>query len=192
MPIVFFMFWGLVAVFFAGGLAISGFGWVWALKRRLRVLQWISALVFCGLSTVVVTGTAMYAISKWRGSQPRYVFEDAFHQKPPPNVTLLHGRSGGFIDSAAITIAFRTDRATFDRLRPTSLSPVSPEQYRSFGQHRPPWWREPGPGTEIWMADAPQPNNPTPRAETRGFATEWTFMTWDADGLGQFEWVGID
>lgn len=192
MPFFFFMFWGFVAAFFVSGLAVSGFGWIWALKRKVRVLQWVSALVFCGLSAAVVTGVALFVISMWRGSQPSYVFEDAFHQKPPANVTVLHGRSSGFIDSAGITVAFRADRATFDPLRPPGLSPVSPEQYRSFGLHRPPWWREPGPGTEIWMADAPQTDGQVPRTETRGFATEWTFMTWDADGLGQFDWSGVD
>jgi len=126
MPFFFFMFWGFVAAFFVSGLAVSGFGWIWALKRKVRVLQWVSALVFCGLSAAVVTGVALFVISMWRGSQPSYVFEDAFHQKPPANVTVLHGRSSGFIDSAGITVAFRADRATFDRLRPQVSRPYRP------------------------------------------------------------------
>jgi hypothetical protein len=192
MPFFFFIFWGMIAAFFISGLAVSGFAWIWALKRKVPVLQWAAGLVFCGLCLVVLSGGVTFAVSLWRGSQPRYVFEEAFHQKPPAGVTVLHGRSSGFIDSAAISVAFRTDRATFDRLRPASLSPITLERYRNFSSQRPAWWREPGPDTAIWLSDVRQVDGTVPRSETHGFATEWTFMTWDADGLGQFDWSGID
>jgi hypothetical protein len=192
MPFFFFIFWGLIAALFVSGLAVSGFAWIWALKRKVPVLQWAAALVFCTLCLTVLSGLTMFAVGQWRGSQPAYVFQEAFHQKPPAGVALLHGKSGGFLDSAGITVAFRTDHETFDRLRPTGLARVPLERYRSFSSQRAPWWREPGEATEIWLSDIRQADGSVPRTETRGFATEWTFMTWDADGLVQFDWSGID
>ena len=123
---------------------------------------------------------------------PRFVFEDTFHERPPPGTVVLHGDSSGFADSAGTVLAFRTDRATFDHLRPANLEAVPREKHDSFPNPKPRWWSEPGSSTEIWMKEPGRWDNSGNAAKDQRFASEWTIMTWDPDGLVQYCWEGID
>jgi hypothetical protein len=187
-PIFFFLFWLMVVGFLASGLLISALGWLFARKRKVPVLMWVCGMVFVGFSAATITGVTIWGVAMWRSSQPDLVFANVFHEKPPAGTTMMHGHSGGFADSAGVSLAFRTDRATFDRLRPAGLERVTLERYRSFLTTRPSWWRQPDEKTEIWLLD----DASDATRSQRQFMTEWTFMTWDPDGLVQYDWTGID
>lgn len=187
-PIFFFLFWLAVIGFLASGLLISALGWLFAMKRKVPVLKWVCGLAFAGFSLVTVTGVTMWGIGMWRASQPDLVFEKVFREKPPTGTTMVHGNLSGFADSAGASLAFRTDRATFDRLRPATLERISRDQYAHFIAGRPSWWREPDTNTEIWLFD----DNSDATRSGRNFMSEWTLMTWDPDRLVQYDWTGID
>jgi hypothetical protein len=187
-PMFFMLFWGLVIAFLGSGLLVSGLGWWLGRKRKAPVLTWVCGVFFCGFSAVVLTWTVLAGVSEWRSSQPDLVFADVFHEKPPQGVALLHGESGSFIDSAGVSLAFRADRATFDRLRPDGLERETLDRYRHFLRTRPTWWREPTETTEIWISDL----SPIEGRQGPNYSSETTFMTWDTDGLVQYDWEGMN
>lgn len=66
------------------------------------------------------------------------------------------------------------------------------EEYRRHNIYKPKWWRNPGPETEIWIKDRTYSTTDGHKPPEQNFGSELTIMTWDADGLAQFYWSGID
>lgn len=192
MPIIAFLLWALVIAFVGGGWVCSGVLTLFGFRRKWRVMKWVYASVFAGFSLVALAGVGLAVHGLIRSSVPRYVFEETFGEPVPAGTTVLHGSAGGFADSAGRTLAFKTDRATFDRLRPQTLERASLERYRLHSNDKPGWWREPRETTEIWMHEAKSYENQGRMEAGQIFAAEWTVMTWDTDGLAQYSWLGID
>ncbi len=163
------------------------------LRKRKGASKWIVGAIFGGLSLINALFLWSLGYSFVRSSVPRYVFEDTFHEKPASGTTVIRGDSSGFVDSAGKVLAFRTDRATFDRIRPADLDHVANDSkaYRFHAHSLPGWWRDPGHDTEIWMDEFDGTMAPSPTKGQR-YYSECTIMTWNPDGLVQYYWEGID
>lgn len=192
MPIVFFLFWGTVLLFLGGGWVISGAAFLIARSRTWKAGKWIAGLSFAGFTTIIALGITVTAYGWYRSSNPKLVFEDTFLRPVPAGTTVLHGSGGAFIDSAGVDLAFYTDKATFDALRPPKLDRVNPDEYAMFHERTPKWWRKPSAATEIWMRDASPVSGSFIKDNDQTFMSELTIMTWDGDGLVQYYWEGID
>lgn len=90
---------------------------VMARRRKWRVRKWIFGASLIGFSLLIAWGIFVTGYEWYRWSSPAWVFEATFHQMPPSEVVLLHGRYSHFVDSAGIDLAFRSRRETFDGLR---------------------------------------------------------------------------
>jgi hypothetical protein len=166
--------------------------WIVARRKKWPVLIWICGCLFAAFSLVAVGGIAAGAHGLYRSSSPRLVFEDTFRRLPPPGTKVLHGNSGGFADSAGIDLSFQTDRAVFDALRPKTMEPGTIEEYRRLNIYKKKWWRNPTAATEIWILDRTYSATDGRPPSGQTFGSELTIMTWDADGLVQYHWSGID
>jgi hypothetical protein len=120
-------------------------------------------------------------------------FQYVFHQPLPPNVTVERVISEYDHLSAKIALAFRIDRATFERLRPANLEPVP---FDSFGlglkistKKEVNWWRPATAKTEIWGRNT-RDGKKYVRTKDDHFDTEQIVLTWDEDGLVQYFWFG--
>ncbi|MBC8011401.1 MAG: hypothetical protein H7067_15060 [Burkholderiales bacterium] len=192
MPIFNFIFWGLVVAFLGGGLVVSGTITAIAKRRKRPALKWIFGTAFVIFAAIAGTLISVIGYGLYRSSTPTLVFEDTFHEKPPFGTKVLHGSGTGFADSAGVEVSFLTDRATFDRLRPAKLEATSLETYNSyFSSFNRSKFREPTSKTEIWWFNS-SPFTYQRMPEGQNFSSEVTFMTWDADGLVQYMWSGID
>jgi len=180
MPCVFFLFWGGILAFFGGGLLASDSGWAAGLRRKSRAATWLFGTVFASFAATILVGLISWGYGIWLSEQPAYVFEQAFHENPGANIQLLHAHASSFIDSAGITLSFQTDRGTFDRLRPEKLRQATLEEYRYAHVYFEKWWRHPTEATEIWIK--------RPRSADDSDAI---IMTWDADGIVQYDWSSL-
>ena len=135
--------------------------------------------------------------------QPKYTyvpppkggeFEYVFHQPPPSTVIMEQVLSEHNYQMAKIGLAFRTDRATFDKIRPADFEPIPLESFIAQGaqisaKHETVWWRSATKSTEIWGRNVGGWKKYERRPEDH-FDTERAMMTWDADGLVQYFWYG--
>ncbi len=192
MPGLFILFWAVALLLLGLGWAVSCGMAVIAWRRKWRVMKWVFAVIFAVFTLVSGSVLAVWGYGAYRSSSAPLVFEDTFRMKPPPGTAVLHGKSGGFADSAGVDLSFRTDRVTFDRLRPGKLERTSLQTYNSYSSNfTRPWWRAPTAATEIWMLDS-SPFSFKEKPAGQSFYSEVTFMTWDSDGLVQYMWSGID
>jgi len=180
MPCLFFLFWGIVAAFFGGGLLISGWGWRASHKGKSRASTWLFGTAFIALLAALLFGLVSWGVGIWRSHQPSFVFEHAFHEQPGANIQLLHGGASSFLDSASLALSFRTDRTTFDRLRPRQMQQATLKEYQSFHTYFEKGWRVPTEASEIWIHRPDSSDNTS------------VIMTWDSDGLVQYQWDRID
>lgn len=118
-------------------------------------------------------------------------FEYVFRQPPPPGVVLEQVLSEHDEQTAKIGLAFRTDRATFERIRPTDFEPVPFESFSSqnTAKRETVWWRSATRATEIWGRNAKDGRNYQRNKEDH-FDNDRAMMTWDEDGLVQYFWIG--
>ena len=118
-------------------------------------------------------------------------FQYVFSQPAPTNVTLLHVISEHDSQSAMIALAFRTDHATFDRIRPAQFEPIPLESFslNRTAKQEVDWWRLATDVTEIWGRNARDGTDYKRNAEDH-FDTDEAMMTWDKDGLVQYLRIG--
>ena len=93
---------------------------------------------------------------------------------------------------ATIVLGFRTDRATFDRIRPPELEPIDFDVFglgRTLQDDNFPWWRKPTKATAIWGRNAANYQK-YQRKKNDHFSYECIVLTWDEDGLVQYFWRG--
>src|ERR1051325_2034557 len=135
--------------------------------------------------------------------QPKYTyvpppkggeFEYVFGQPLPPSVTMEQVLSEHNYQMAKIGLAFRTARATFEKIRPENFGPIPLESFNAKGaqisaKHETLWWRSATKSTEIWGRNVGEGKKYERRPEDH-FDTERAMMTWDADGLVQYFWYG--
>lgn len=191
MPLLSLLLWGGLLLAVLGAWVCSGGAWFLGWRRRWPILKWSAAVACAFLTLIVAFGIVVFGYGCVRTSVPRYVFEDTFHRKPPPGTEVLHGKSGGFADSAGISLAFRTNRETFDSIRPEQLHRGTLADYLSKAATMPKWWRHPDEKSEIWLSES-SPRTFATKPPDQKFYSELTIMTWDPDGLVQYEWWGID
>jgi len=122
-----------------------------------------------------------------KGSEFAYVFG----QPPPPSVTMEQVLSEHNHQMAKIGLALRTDRATFEKIRPANFEPIPFESFSAqiSAKHETVWWRSATRTTEIWGRNARDGRN-YQRCPEDHFDLERAVMTWDADGLVQYFWYG--
>jgi len=132
--------------------------------------------------------------------QPKYTyvppakggeFEHVFRQPVPASVTLEQVHSEHNHQMAKVGLAFRTDRATFEKIRPADFEPIPFESFSAqiSAKHETVWWRSATRSTEIWGRNARDGKKYERRPEDH-FDMERAMMTWDADGLVQYFWYG--
>jgi hypothetical protein len=132
--------------------------------------------------------------------QPKYTyipppkgeeFQYIFHQPPPANVVLEQIISEATRESGKIALAFRTDHATFERIRPPAFARVPNESFSfnrsALGEVK--WWRSPTNTTEIWGYNATDGVD-YKHGPKDHFNNDRAAMTWDEDGLVQYFWLG--
>jgi hypothetical protein len=127
-PFFFFIFWGILILVLGGGWLASGIVLLRTRKRKGST-KWVAGSVFACFSLVIAVIGFGFGYDHYRSSVPSLVFEDTFHEKLPPGTVALHGKRSGFMDSAGTELVFRTDRASFDRLRSPDLERFSLEHY---------------------------------------------------------------
>jgi len=121
-------------------------------------------------------------------------FDWAFLQPMPAGVTLEHlfSRSDRRAEMATIVLAFRTDRATFDRIRPPELEAITFEDFgltQTLRDDNFPWWRKATKATAIWGRNAANYRK-YQREKADHFSCERIVLTCDEDGLVQYFWRG--
>jgi len=118
-------------------------------------------------------------------------FQHVFRQPVPASATLEQVLSEHDHQMAKVGLAFRTDRATFERIRPANFEPIPFESFSAqiSAKHETVWWRSATRSTEIWGRNA-RDGKSYQRSPEDHFDTERAMMTWDADGLVQYFWYG--
>jgi hypothetical protein len=171
-----YIFYILLLILLFGACVVSGIlagiG-IWKKRVWMKVL-FIPAFIGLGL---LLSGIVLnFFIKDYRSSKPALVFEDTFGKNPPPGTVFLSGGSYAVGDERGIDLAFRTDRNTFDSIRPQILQRVNLEQYRARSSFQTPQWLKMDPTTEIWMAEE----------RSNDVSISMCIMTWDQDGLVQY------
>lgn len=144
----------------------------------------IMPVVFGAFASLVIFGAV-------RGTIPRYVYQDAFGERPSADVRHLWSRNWHFADEGHVFMRFEATGETFHRIASKRMQKVSFKEFEAKVPDNhispPRWWVRPTESTgEIYL-----------RAPEWGhglqFASESEFMTYDpATNTVMYFFLGID
>ena len=159
--------------------------------RKSRDLMWIGGLPVT-LITIAALGIAcLVGFGILRAMNPRYVYRDAFHQSPSPDVRHLRSKVWSFADEANVFMRFEASPETFRRIVPRDMEKVSYADYKKKmpgNNIKPPtWWSPPTETTSEIYIRVPE------WGHGERFASEDTLITYDSsNNTVMYFYLGID
>lgn len=147
-------------------------------RRKSRLIMWLSGIPLVTISALGVAVIGLVAFGALRSMNPRYVYQDTFHEKPSADVQHLRSHVWSFADEGEVFIRFEASPETVRRILPKAMQRVSYADYKKKmpgnNLHPPSWWQPPTATTsEIYLR--------TPDyGHGDHFASETTLMTYDA------------
>jgi hypothetical protein len=174
---------------------IFGILWVGSLvaflvgkRKRKRLLKWLGLMPLTGLTLLALLIACVFAVGIIRAVTPKYVFADAFGEKPSADIVNIRSKAWSFADSADVFLQFQTTPETFHRLIPKELKRFNGNsRHGSIDHDWPTWWRSIDPATsEVYILE-------TDFGEGKRFATETIIMMYDPQNrIVQYHYQGID
>jgi len=181
--------------------AIAGLIWLAALVvfiiglvKPSRAMRWIGGVPLVGIP---VLGLAFAGVMVWAviyGASPACAYHGVFHEGPTAAISGLQGDTSGFGDCCETHLSFKTDRATFDRLRPKDLVKASIAEHRSLleefrNSSTAEGWRKPD---ETWDAYFRR-SDPVNGKPGKVLSSETELMAYDpATGMVIYWFSGVD
>jgi len=185
------LFWLLIAgvfgIFWMAGLVIFLIG----KSKRSRLMMWLGGIPVASLTMIALAIAGLIGFGIIRATNPRYVYKDAFGERPSADVTTIRSKVYSFADEAHVFLTFRAAPETIHRIVPKYLKKVRYDEYcREMSGNNltpPPWWKPPDQSTnEIYLLS-------TDFGQGKRFATETTVMTYDHQTkTAMYFYLGID
>jgi hypothetical protein len=155
------------------------------------LLIWLGGVPLIAITGIALLVGGIVGFVMIRSTNPRYVYRDAFHEPPSPDVRHIRSKVWAFADEGEAFMRFEASPETFRRIVPKEMQKVSYPEYRkkmpSNNLKPPAWWLPPTEQTsEIYIAVPDYGNG-------RRFASETTLLTYDAPTqTAMYFYLGID
>jgi hypothetical protein len=159
--------------------------------RKSRLLMWLGGIPLVLITVLVVGVVGLVGFGIMRATNPRYVYQDTFHEKPSSDVRHLKSRVWSFADEADVFMRFEASVATFHRILPPNMEKVSYADYKKRmpgnNLEPPPWWSPPTEATSGIYIRVPK------WGHGERFASESTLISYDmANNTVMYFYLGID
>jgi len=206
---------GTLFVVFVAGLVLGIIG----VRRRSPVPLLFSFLILGGLAWSAFHMLQARWYEHYDPPTPGFEFRTVFGSRYSREVQVLQQNSWVYPENAIEAVAFRTDRATFNRLRPAHMRPMTYLEFDrggtiagTTGPWTPPLWKWTGDGprpglvekmrqfmnwfvvpdetTEMWVGTQPRFPDPKDPNKSGKFLSEIQILTWRDDGYVQYYWEG--
>ena len=109
--------------------------------------MWLSGVPLLTIPAIGIAIVGLVAFGLLRSTNPRYVYQDTFHEKPSADVRHLRSRVWSFADEGDVFLRFEASPETVHRILPKAMRRVSYPEYKQKmpvnNINTPSWWQHP-------------------------------------------------
>jgi hypothetical protein len=186
------LIWLLIAAIFGAFWLASLVVFIIGRRKKSRFMTWLGGIPLSGLTLLACLAIAVVGYGAIRSRNPRFVYQDTFHERPSSDVVAIQSDTWSFADSSHVYLRFHATENTFRRILPKDVPRVSYAEYREqmpviSGDSPPAWWIAPTEATsEIYLLNSAF-------GKGKKFASETTLATYDSSkGIAEYFYIGID